>query len=583
MAEFSIAVIGLTSEVFSAVLKTCEFISTANGLAQSAPILHWKFRIEEARLQAFGNHWGLSSNAPKDAKGRDGLNEIVCGILKQMKKLFDSIDDISGSIGFEKMALADSDGQVRKKSQPPTQTKPRWASKFKWALKDKEKAERLAKDVRELNDGLYSLLQISEFRAVDSVAQSILLRASSSEGSASSLQDALAEELAESSSNMSTEARKELQISAIAQHAMLVNNSEPVAASGTILQPPVLNHLLTTAAQVPQSIHKNSTALRVLARYEENDGTEGQPTISTGLIEWKEIDRASPFSALIAKRVGQLANLLSSACPKPASFRVLDCVKYFEDDRYPRYGLVFKMPPGSASIEPVTLYDILGRGETGMLPDLGSRFALAQSISQSLLRLHDCGWVHASLRSSNIIIFKASDDQSSLMLDAPYLGGFTYSRPSDPHESTFEYSRPSEEHDVYRRPDLQRSNPFFQGTGKHVRFEQCHDLYSLGIILLEIGLWDRASALKKPQYSPERFLQKLFTAYVPLLGHRMGATYRDVVRALLADVVGENTAATEREANNRSISVDEGNVIELLYGNNDHWATILSRLNVCRA
>jgi hypothetical protein len=63
-------------------------------------------------------------------------------------------------------------------------------SKFRWAYKDKSKAENLARDIQDLNDGL-TPCRISEFRAVDSVAQSELLRSSAGAHSLPYLQEAL--------------------------------------------------------------------------------------------------------------------------------------------------------------------------------------------------------------------------------------------------------------------------------------------------------------------------------------------------------------------------------------------------------
>jgi hypothetical protein len=61
-----------------------------------------------------------------------------------------------------------------------------------------------------------------------------------------------------------------------------------------------------------------------------------------------------------------------------------------------------------------------------------------------------------------------------------------------------------------------------------------HDYYSLGIVLLEIGLWDQITTMWKPKYTRQNFLEKLQSSYVPKLGPKMGAVYRDVVARLLS-------------------------------------------------
>jgi hypothetical protein len=51
------------------------------------------------------------------------------------------------------------------------------ASKFRWAFTDKAKFKTLLTDLRDLNDGLHSLLRLAEFSVVNSATQSRALRA----------------------------------------------------------------------------------------------------------------------------------------------------------------------------------------------------------------------------------------------------------------------------------------------------------------------------------------------------------------------------------------------------------------------
>lgn len=293
------------------------------------------------------------------------------------------------------------------------------------------------------------------------------------------------------------------------------------------------------------------------------------------MIEWKDFDRTNPHLRLISRRVEGLAQLLSSEAEKPISFRSLDCIGYFEDPDRPRYGLIFSPLPAMAQTTlPVSSHDILLRSSPGLLPHLGDRFRMAEKIATSVIRLHDCSWVHAALRSSYILFFYNTNDRlanvspENIHLNSPYVTGFTYSRPSDPAESTLEYSQlqQSSDHGLYRHPSIQRSNVAMFGnatSAEHVRFRQRHDLFSLGIILLGIGLWEQVVQLWKEKYTPEKFLEKLLTAYVPALGHKMGAIYRDVVWELLAGD-GTSLAAARREVRADEPPVGGGTELEKL-------------------
>src|SRR5438045_4026107 len=93
----------------------------------------------------------------------------------------------------------------------------------------------------------------------------------------------------------------------------------------------------------------------------------------------------------------------------------------------------------------------------------------------------------------------------------------------------------------------------------HQRFQTVHDLYALGVILLEIGLWRRINTLWKDKYTQARFHEKLVTAYVPRLGPKMGIIYRDTVQRLLTLPV---TQETRRDAASDDVKQDSDTVLD---------------------
>jgi hypothetical protein len=174
---------------------------------------------------------------------------------------------------------------------------------------------------------------------------------------------------------------------------------------------------------------------------------------------------------------------------------------------------------------------------------------ITSSLKACTLNLHDCGWIHGAFRSSNIIFFPLDGDDTPQYyhLQDPYIVGFNYSRPSDPTKSTLEYSMTHFEHDMYRHPQVAQfaSRKVLRSANDRQRFQIAHDLYALGVVLLEIGLWRRVGTLWKDKYDYQRFLEKLISAYVPRLGPKMGNVYRDVVRGLLSLKVDEGGEARE--------------------------------------
>jgi hypothetical protein len=50
------------------------------------------------------------------------------------------------------------------------------------------------------------------------------------------------------------------------------------------------------------------------------------------------------MKGLIDRRVNRLAELLSSNTPKPQNFRTQDLLGIFEDNEFPSYGIIYKLP-----------------------------------------------------------------------------------------------------------------------------------------------------------------------------------------------------------------------------------------------
>ena len=200
-------------------------------------------------------------------------------------------------------------------------------------------------------------------------------------------------------------------------------------------------------------------------------------------IEWKDYepigssDQPAPY---IQKRVAKLAALLHDN-KKPEEFRAPECLGYFDDpeeDHY-RFGFVFQKPPGSApETPPVSLLRLLEKDQ----PSLTDRVNLASAIAHSIHYLHSTNWLHKGLRSHNIIFFP--NPSATVDFSKPYLCGFDYARPAASDEVT---ERPPEnpEYDVYRHQLAQGDAPR-EGTGG---FRKTFDIYSLGVILVEIALW----------------------------------------------------------------------------------------------
>ena len=187
----------------------------------------------------------------------------------------------------------------------------------------------------------------------------------------------------------------------------------------------------------------------------------------------------------IKLRVNQLANLLKAS--GSSSVGTLECLGYVNQPKLNQFAFIYQFPPNAASCEPLTLYSIIKEHEERSKPiwNLNARFKIALKVASSICEFHADGWVHKNLRSQSLLFFKSSDTESDLMVDSPYLAGFEYSRPED--GSTAGTRDDDRDRNLYRHPALQS----VAGDS----FNKVHDLYSLGVILLEIAMWRTASSI----------------------------------------------------------------------------------------
>jgi serine/threonine protein kinase len=381
--------------------------------------------------------------------------------------------------------------------------------KFRWAVSDKSKLEAIISDLKDYNDGLYQLLSAAERRI---------------------LRQGLGAEIVRTN-NVS-------ELLEIQAASMAYGNVPQVAA----LRRRNLN-MLHFSQRVPSeelqipgkdiTFERATTSSKLLGRALAAYKHQGRNV--NVLVEWKHFDRDASDSARVAQlsRLDSLARILH-ASSKPTELCVPQCLGYISDDWHPRVGFVFEFPPATSHFCN-SLYDLL---EGDAIPFLGDRFKLAFKLSLSISLLHTSGWLHKGIRSQNIVFL--TEGTSGAESDAiPSL--------KDPSVLGFEYSRPDSvavESDlvVLANPDQHLyQHPRAQGPARD-RYSRAYDIYSLGIVLLEIGYWRRMSEFWHEDYTMDTFREDLCAFHVPNLGPKVGKIYMEVVQKCLSgDLVDEQT------------------------------------------
>ncbi|CAD6583388.1 MAG: hypothetical protein ASARMPREDX12_001258 [Alectoria sarmentosa] len=308
-------------------------------------------------------------------------------------------------------------------------------------------------------------------------------------------------------------------------------------------------------------------------------------------VEWQSyIGDADRPNKLAEEQIHKLGDFLSVP-DRPHDFRILDCIGMFKDERNFRYGVVYHLPSYMRDLARRTRPEDLGHvckpsslthllDNVDAVLDLGIRFNLAKKLMSSIVVLHTCGWLHKNIRSNNIFFFTArpadnkSFDNHRKDIGRPYIMGYGLSRPDD----VLELNKHDElrEQQYSRRPEVNRVTHFSRAhevdseaenkrrrqahpsrnhewgsdvdTKSHLniyqhpdklanparRFRHSYDIYSIGLVLLEIGLWQNLQTFDNGQWEDGyAFRRFVLNKLVPDLWGQCGSIYGGVVKDCL--------------------------------------------------
>ena len=250
------------------------------------------------------------------------------------------------------------------------------------------------------------------------------------------------------------------------------------------------------------------------------------------VVEWIQYDKEDIDARLNhIRRIDDLAKMIHSSSDRHPDLNTLDCLGYTDESSSSRYGLIYKAPQASSSN-----LNVLIQSNDMRTPDLGDRFKLAHTLAVALWSFHSLDWLHKNLCSSNILFFPSAFSGSAKQataisasipdISAPFVLGFDASRPDEVDEMSVA-SKNSALADLHRHPHS------LNGMSKKP-YCKSFDIYSLGLILLEIGLWKILQAYYKSHHSAERFRDKVVIQnLVPNLNSKTGRLYREVVERCL--------------------------------------------------
>lgn len=168
----------------------------------------------------------------------------------------------------------------------------------------------------------------------------------------------------------------------------------------------------------------------------------------------------------------------------PERMNILHCRGYFEKTSpFTQFTFIYEIP--SYLFKPRSLRELLisfiSNTSRTMHP-LDQTIRVANKLATAVLYIHSAQhFVHKNIKPENIIIFNTDPTHGfPRTLGHPFLVGFSHSRP--------------EQAESNRIIDLKMADCIYQhperwGEKAPEKFNMLHDIYSLGVVLLEIGIW----------------------------------------------------------------------------------------------
>lgn len=183
----------------------------------------------------------------------------------------------------------------------------------------------------------------------------------------------------------------------------------------------------------------------------------------------------SQFSryAIAKEDSGKLASKLQHK--NPEKFRLLTCKGFTLSGTKadPKITLILRAPP-DLSPHPRSLRSLLLG--TGFPDSLTQQLDIAKELANAVGYVHVFGFVHKNIRPESILCFSRPDGTFT----STFLVGFELFRRDMGWTQRLGDTAPDK--NLYRHPSRQGINPAWNYTMQH-------DIYSLGVCLLEIGLW----------------------------------------------------------------------------------------------
>ena len=523
MAEAS-AIVGFVSlaiQAFDGCIKGIVLLSAAQGLGSRADVIQCQLQWENYQLNAWAGAVGIF-NDPGELRVPLSSLAIVHSTLTKLNQLLESTTKLRENYGLKlditeeeykdvrtpqrfsgilkldhfKPAFVNDTAKVYSRRNSP------W-KKLRWAAFDEAQFQVLLRDIRFFNERLNDLLDPVQ-KATFMGSSNALIRTMVATSPDNDLRAMMSGPLAKADEAITASAL-------LRQKGFLLNLVEPglkksstgstTWSSETIVVPTTSHEFgRISPARRLKDLRLDSKHLHRFASSGNGSGARELIIFDqrVALMEWKDVPATA--EPRLKHRIADVASMLSEM--KHSKFHSLHCVGFVKDAQVGRYAYIFDLPSN------VTMHIIRPEVYTSSLditcsmntlkdlllfqaqrPSLTQRIKLAITLAETTLQLHTAGWVHKGIRAENVLFFCPAEHDWKIdggVLPNAWLGGYDFARMSNGAQMT-EDPAATREPRLYRHPlSLDSIRP---------PFSEAFDLYSLGCVLLEIGLWQTLQSI----------------------------------------------------------------------------------------
>jgi hypothetical protein len=194
------------------------------------------------------------------------------------------------------------------------------------------------------------------------------------------------------------------------------------------------------------------------------------------LIERRSYDAAED-PAYVTEMVKETASILASSSPTVTG--ILRCIGWVHNHPLHAFDLYLSIPPTLCHATPRSLRSIL---TTSGAPrhSLSARLAVAKKLAAAVFYMHLSRFVHKNIRPETILLFTPGTYPDEL--GPPFLVGFEQARQMWPDVASRLRGTVDAERAVYLHPSR-------HGTCASDTYTVRHDMFSLGVVLIELALW----------------------------------------------------------------------------------------------